>query len=70
MKKLILAFASLCLVLSVYSCRETNKEKEEDAVEETMEEVNVEVEKTMDEAEEAVDSIEIKEDDVKEDIEE
>ena len=33
MKKVLLSFAALSLVFSIYSCRETTEEKTEDAVE-------------------------------------
>ena len=47
MKKLFISFAALCLVASVYSCRETEKKADEmgDSIGETMEEVE---EKTED----------------------
>ncbi len=55
MKKLILSLASLCLIFSVYSCRETEKKADDAAteIEETVKEVKEEVEK---EVEEVVDS--------------
>jgi len=43
MKKILLSFAALSLVASVYSCRETEK-KSEDASEDAVEEVTEETE--------------------------
>lgn len=56
MKKLFLTFASLCLVVSVYSCRETDKKAEDaaDSVEEVMEDAGDAVEEAMDDAGDAI----------------
>jgi len=50
MKKLFISFAALCLVASVYSCRETEKKADEmgDSIEETMEEAGDKMEEAMD----------------------
>ena len=52
MKKLILSFASLCLILYVYSCREPNKEKAEDALEEVEGAMDKGTDELMEEVEE------------------
>ena len=63
MKKLFISFAALCLVASVYSCRETEKKAEdamdatEEAVEEAMDATEDAMEETKDAMEEAVDSL-------------
>ncbi|RMA57597.1 hypothetical protein [Ulvibacter antarcticus] len=54
MKKLILSLASLCLVLSIYSCRETTEEKAADALENAVEDTQSNLEKAGDAIEEAV----------------
>jgi phosphate uptake regulator len=55
MKKLILTFASLCLVLSIYSCRETKEEKVEVEVEEMADDAGDAMEEAGDAIEDAVD---------------
>lgn len=59
MKKLILSFASLCLVLSVYSCRETENKADDAATEaeQVMEETPEVIEEATEAVEEATDSI-------------
>ena len=56
MKKLFISFAALCLVASVYSCRETEKKADEmgDSIEETMEEVEEKTEEAMEDMEETM----------------
>jgi len=52
MKKVLLTFASIALVASIYSCRETTEEKTEDAMESAAEDT----ENNMEEAGEAVEN--------------
>lgn len=44
MKKVLVSFAALALVFSIYSCRETTEEKAEDAVEATAQDTEDNVE--------------------------
>ncbi|QNJ97882.1 hypothetical protein [Constantimarinum furrinae] len=54
MKKLVLSFASLCLVLSIYSCRETKEEKVEVEVEEMADDTGDAIEDAVDDAGDAI----------------
>lgn len=67
MKKLILTFASLCLIFSIYSCRETTEEKAEDAMEEAAQDVETNVEEAGDAIEEAAEEVEEEIDDATDD---
>ena len=59
MKKIFLSFAALCMVASVYSCRETEKKAEDAAteIEETVEETKEKVEDAADTVKEAAEEV-------------
>lgn len=56
MKKVLITFAALAMVASVYSCRETET-KTEEAVEAAVEETQEAMEEVVEEVEEAVDTL-------------
>jgi DNA-directed RNA polymerase subunit L len=56
MKKLVLTFASLCLVVSIYSCRETKEEKIEVQVEESMDDAADAVEEAVEDTGDAMEN--------------